>query len=137
LLKSVPLLVLNELSDEPHNAYIKCFASRMKEKKAAFRMLKRQNTGSFSLKLLWLLQGLWNHWFSKGGDPMKHELTPEQVIEMGKMWGDVYLSTLNPEERLRGLGPEELLKALLKRLSPGQIEACLRKLEQETENDAR
>jgi len=86
LLESVPLLILNELSGEPYNAYIKCFASRIKEKRAAFRTLKGQNIGPFSMKLVWLLQGLWKHWFSKGGAPMKQELTPEQVMEMGKMW---------------------------------------------------
>ncbi|QTA93582.1 hypothetical protein [Desulfonema magnum] len=57
----------------------------MKEKKAAFRTLKGQNIGSFSMRLLWLLQGLWNHWFFKGGAPMKQELTPEQVVELVRM----------------------------------------------------
>jgi len=128
LIESVPLLTLNELSKEPHNAYVKCFASRMQEKKAAFRMLKHQEIGSFSMKLLWFLQGLWNHWFSKGGAPMKQELTPEHIIEMGKMWGDAYLSTLSPEERLKGLKPEECLKWFkpedrLKGLKP---EECLK-----------
>ena len=136
MLKPVSLLVLNELSDRPHNAYIKCFASRMKEKKAAFRMLKRQNIGSFSLKLLWLFQGLWNHWFSKGGDLMNQELTPEQVIEMGKMWGDVYLSTLNPEELLKKFGPEKVLEKFspeerLRGLSVKEIENYLRKIKKQ------
>ncbi len=142
LLESVPLLSLNELSEEPHNAYLKCFASRIKEKKAAFRTLKDQDTGPFSMKLFWLLQGLWKHWFSKGGEPMKQELTPEQVIEMGKMWGDFYLSNLPPEELLKAVGTEELLKRLgpeerlrglgpeerLRGLSAEEIEAYLRKL---------
>ncbi len=43
---------------------------------------------------------------------MRQELPPEQVMEMGRMWGDVYLSTLPPEERLRGLDTEELEKDL-------------------------
>ncbi|QTA93618.1 hypothetical protein [Desulfonema magnum] len=141
LLESVPLLILNELSEEPHNAYIKCFASRTEMKRAAFRTLKGQNIGLFSMKLLWFLQGLWKHWFFKGGAPMKQELTPEEVIEMGKIWGDIYLSTLPPEERLKGLGPEERLRGLgpkelvravgieelLKGMSVKEIEAYLRK----------
>ncbi|MCP4110278.1 MAG: hypothetical protein GY749_32945, partial [Desulfobacteraceae bacterium] len=32
LLEAIPILVLNELSDEMHNAFIKCFASRKKAK---------------------------------------------------------------------------------------------------------
>jgi len=72
-LESLLLLILNELSEEPHNAYIKCFASRIREKRAAFRILKGQNAGPLSGKLLWFLQGLWKHWFSKGGAPMRQE----------------------------------------------------------------
>jgi len=112
LLESVPLLTLNELSGEPHNAYIKCFASRMQEKKAAFRILGGQNIGPLSEELLWFLQGLWKHWFSKGGAPMKQELTPEQVMEMGRMWGDVYLSTLSAEKVVRAVGTEDIVKAV-------------------------
>jgi len=109
LLESVPLLTLNELSEEPHNAYIKCFASRKQEKRAAFRMLK----GSpLSEKLLWFLQGLWKHWFSKGGVFMKQELTPEDVMEMGKMWGDTYLSSLSAEDLVKAVGTEDIVKAV-------------------------
>ena len=66
-------------------------------------------------------------------EQMGQELTPEIVIEMGKEWGDLYLSSLPPEERLKGLGPEERLKGLgpeeiLKCLSAEEIEAYLRKL---------
>ena len=63
---------------------------------------------------------------------MKQELTPEDVMAMGKMWGDTYLSTLPPEERLRGLEPGNIvkvigLKKLLKGMSVKEIEAYLRK----------
>jgi hypothetical protein len=33
------ILVLNDLSDAPHNLFIKCFASRKKEKERSFRKL--------------------------------------------------------------------------------------------------
>ena len=33
-LEDILLILLNELSDEPHNAWIKCFASKKKEKKS-------------------------------------------------------------------------------------------------------
>jgi len=92
----------------------------------------------FSMKLVWFLQGLWKHWFSKGGAPMKQELTPEQVMEMGKMWGDVYLSTLSPEDFVKAAGTENIVKTvgtenivkvigLLKGMSVKEIEAYLRK----------
>ncbi len=133
LLESVPLLSLNELPNEPHNAYIRCFASRMKEKQEAFRLLKEKNLTSFSEKFLWFIQGLWNHWFYMGGDDMKYELTPEQVMEIGKMWGDIYLSAIPVEKRLAGLKPEDRLAGLkaedrLAGLSVKEIEDYLRKV---------
>ena len=41
LLKRISLILLNELSDEPHNAFLKCFASRKKEKASAFDSLRQ------------------------------------------------------------------------------------------------
>ena len=112
MLEAVPLLTLNDLSKEPHNAYVKCFASRMQEKRAAFRILKGRNISPLSMRLLRLLQGLWKLWFSKGGDFMKQELTPEDVMEMGKMWGDAYLSSLSPEDLVKAVGTEDLVRAV-------------------------
>jgi hypothetical protein len=39
LLKRISLILLNELSDTPHNAFLKCFASRKSEKASAFDSL--------------------------------------------------------------------------------------------------
>jgi hypothetical protein len=55
---------------------------------------------------------------------MQNELTPEQVMEIGKMWGDIYLSAIPPEKRVAGLKPEERLAGL----SVKEIEDYLRKL---------
>ncbi len=41
VIKMVRILSLNELSDELHNAYLKCFASRRHQKHSAFDILKR------------------------------------------------------------------------------------------------
>ena len=142
MLEPISLLILNDLSKEPHNAYIKCFASRIREKEAAFRMLSNRKAGLISAKLTHLLEGMVDIWFSKGGVFMERELTPEKVIERGKMLGDLYLKSLPPEERLKGLGAEEVLKNFkpeevlknfkpeerLKGLSAEEIEAYLRKL---------
>ncbi len=43
---------------------------------------------------------------------MNTELTAEKVMEMGKIWGESYLSLLSPEERLAGLDAEERLAGL-------------------------
>ncbi len=59
------------------------------------------------------------------------ELTPEQVTDLGKFGGPIYLSKLSVEERLAGLSSEEVLgrfkpEALLKELSLEELEAYLR-----------
>lgn len=143
MLEEIPLICLNELTDEPHNAFVKCFASRKKEKFAAFSLLKQRGLGTLHTELQRFLEGLLCYWFSEKGEDMeKLELTPEKVTEMGKMWADLILSGMSPddilaryspdeilsrykpEERLKGLGPEERLKGL----SAEEIEAYLHKI---------
>ena len=151
LLQFVPLISLNELSDELHNAYIKCFASRLKEKKWAFETLMHKGFSKFNIRFQWVIEGLIHYWFSTKGEAMEIELTPEKVMKMGKKWQELVLSGLKPEEvlsrfsaedRLIGLKPEERLKGLgledrlmglgledrLMGLSIKEIEAYLKKL---------
>jgi hypothetical protein len=50
----VTLIVLNDLSDEPHNMFVKCFASREKEQRKAFEAfeaLVQKDSAAFTLKL--------------------------------------------------------------------------------------
>jgi hypothetical protein len=116
LAQHVILIVLNELSNEPHNAWIKCFASRRLEKRKAFSILKEIRTSFIPLDLEYFLSGLWRHWFNNEEDfNMSNadiELTPEKVMEMGKFWGKSYLSLLKPEELLAGLDAKERLAGL-------------------------
>ena len=112
LLKMLPLISINELSKDSHNAFIKCFASRKKEKKAAFVALKKFGIDSLQQPLQWFIAGLWESWFAIGGNHMEKELTPERVMEIGKMWGEWYLRGLSPEQRLAGLKPKERLAGL-------------------------
>jgi hypothetical protein len=128
----VMLIILNDLSDEAHNAWIKCFASRPKEKKKALVLLR--NFLSFGLERF--LSGLWNLWFEKLGEQKMNiediEITPEAVMRIGALWGDSYLAGLNTEERLAGLNTEERLSGLnaedlLARLSIEEIERYLQK----------
>lgn len=59
---------------------------------------------------------------------MQIELTPEQITEMGKMWGRVYLNSLPVEQRLTGLKLEEILAAL----NLEEIEQYLRKIKKKS-----
>ncbi|NOQ34897.1 MAG: hypothetical protein GQ569_03280 [Methylococcaceae bacterium] len=111
--RHVILIVLNELSNEPHNVWIKCFASRRLEKEKAFEIMKTTGLNIISKPLERLLSGLWRLWFNDTeGFEMSSELTPEKVMEMGKFWGESYLHSLTPEERASGLSIKERLAGL-------------------------
>ncbi len=150
MLEEIPLICLNELTDEPHNAFVKCFASRKKEKTAAFSALRLLGFRTLRAQVQWIVQGLM-FLSEKGGRMETMELTPEKVTELGKMWADLILSGMSPddvlsryspddilsrykpEERLRGLGPEERLRGLgpeerLRGLTEEEIEAYLLKI---------
>ena len=130
LLAQIPLISLNELSNSPHNAFIRCFASKKREKHVAFNILRKQGLESFQKQVQWLIAGLWESWFIIGGSEMDKELTPEKVIEMGKMWGKMYLSSLSPEERLAGLEPKDRLAGLSKK----ELQRIYKKLREDIEN---
>lgn len=107
--RHVILIVLNELSDEAHNAWIKCFASQKQQKRKSFEVLKTKGMRFISRSMEYFLSGLWGHWFNHMGEFDMRELTAEQLIEMGKFWGESYLSTLSPKERLMGMDEKEIL----------------------------
>ena len=108
--RDIPLLILNKLRDEPHNAFVKCFASRKSAKGAAFKTLTQ---GDFVRLpgLLWVfLIGLRRLWaVTEGADLMNETLTPERVLEMGEQWQKRLLAQMSVEERLAGLRPKEVL----------------------------
>ncbi len=143
VIRKVLLISLNDLANTPHNAAFKCFASRQRERRAAFETLHAGQQPRFSEQFWWIVNGLWNVWFfQQGGGAMSETLTPEAVEEMGKMWGKQYLASLSPEEVLRnytpeervaGLQPEEALRNYTPEervtgLKPEEIERLLRNL---------
>ncbi len=121
------LLLLNPLADEPHNAFLKCFASRPAEKRKAFTTLVGSWVGILTDKLGDLIAGLQKCWHSLIGEElMKQALTPEKVMEIGAKWLKAQLAQLPAEERLKGLKPAERLKGLkpaerLKGLTPEEV----------------
>ncbi len=92
----ITLLLLNELRDEPHNAFVKTFASRKQQKAKAFVLL--QQFHELSVDLLRLLEGLETIWSLPEGAKMSELLTVEQVIEIGKERSRLLLHNLPPEE---------------------------------------
>ncbi|RKZ50651.1 MAG: hypothetical protein DRR16_24550 [Candidatus Parabeggiatoa sp. nov. 3] len=156
IIKNVLLLSLNELSNEPHNLWIKCFASRKKVKKEAFQKLDKLGFVSIANELQWFIKGLMQLSFEtlKGEKDMALEITPEAVTKLGKEFGSLWLanltvdevldrfeakelaSHLKPAERLAGLKPEEVLPHFkpvdrLAGLDPKFIEDYLKQLKRQ------
>ena len=126
LVKHALLLVANDLDDTPHNAPIKCFASRKPVKQRALIQLHNTTWSNTPTTFWWFLDGLLNYWSEQqGGENMQQEtaVTPEFITQLGKQMVKQILSHASIEERLDGLKPEDLLKTvphqeLLKQLSP-------------------
>lgn len=106
-LKEIPLISINELSDKPHNAFIKCFATHRAEREKAFDILGQEALPLITEPVEMYLIGLWQ-WFEKG-DIMDIELTPQDIMALGQKFGQTYLSTLSLEKRLAGTAPCEVM----------------------------
>lgn len=106
LLKRVVLLVLNELSDAPHNDFLRLFASRQRVRSSAIQMLLRQPLTKWSAEFWALLFGLQRIYKVEGAD-MRKDLTVEEVLEIGEEMRRQVIASAAPEERLLGLAPEE------------------------------
>lgn len=129
----IDLVVLNELSVEPHNVFFKCFASQKRQRNAAFAVINRLKLWNWSEELWATVSGLQTVFQRLEGDEMKAPvLTPEYLRELGKGMREQIIATLSLEERLAGLAPEDRLAGLapeerLAGLAPEVIEAYLRK----------
>ena len=142
--RNVLLLSLNELSNEPHNAWIKCFASQKQAKTQALKIIKELGLVSIAGELKWLISGLMELWFGKtlGEQQMTIEFTPEDVTEFGKRMGDIWLADLTVDdilarfetkEVLSHFKPEDMLpyvkpEDVLSHLKPEEIEEYLKQL---------
>ncbi|OAD19741.1 hypothetical protein THIOM_004608 [Candidatus Thiomargarita nelsonii] len=127
---------LNELSNEPHNVWYACFASRKTVKKQAFKKLKQLGFVSIANELKWFISGLMRLWFGTGEEKMSIEFTPEEVTEFGKQLGDVWLADLTVDEVLARFEPKEVLSHFkpvdrLAGLKPEVIEDYLKQLKKQ------
>jgi hypothetical protein len=97
----ITLIILNELSDEQHNAFVKCFASKKIEKEKAFSVLRSIDFSSYSIDLTDALRGLFNILFGQTKEGVTMEMmSPEKVMELGRKFSGLFLSNLSTEERL-------------------------------------
>ncbi len=115
LVRHVTLIILNQLLPVPYNAFVQCFASQRRVRRAAFQHLLADGKGALNETVRDFLTGLRNHMQMKEGtmseviDEVIDEdevLTPEMVIETGRLIRKSVIARLTPEERLEGLTPE-------------------------------
>ena len=85
---TMQVILLNELDDQPHNAVLKCFSSRQKEKVKAFGTMHRHVLPSrTSGKLAWVTFGLSRIMMEKTlYDPEVMGWTPDDIVKLGKEW---------------------------------------------------
>jgi hypothetical protein len=120
LISRVTLILLNNLENEAHNIPLKCFASKKQEIKKAYKLVMNKKITGMSLQLEHIFFGLWEI-LSKGESKMDSQtlkfiedqgITPEYLIEQGKMWSSFLLKNMSLEERLKGITPEDRLQGL-------------------------
>ncbi|MEO5328575.1 MAG: DUF4351 domain-containing protein [Magnetococcus sp. THC-1_WYH] len=99
----IRLIFLNELADEPHNAPLKCFASRQDEQKKAFATIEHAGLFKLSTTFSQIVAGLWRLKMKSAlNHPEMEEITPEYVIQIGKEWFESMVDA-TPDEELFSL----------------------------------
>ncbi len=126
LLRLLPLLVLNELGNEPHNAFVKLFATRQRVQQAALALFTPQRRQRLP-QLVWrYIVGL-EAGLAVSGGKMIEELTPELVLQLGDQMRQLVFASVSPEEReqmLASASPEER-KQMLASASPEERKQLL------------
>ena len=107
LFKRVQILLLNELEPTPHNAPLKCFATRRQQQIKAFAAVRDSGFINISRHIGQLVDGLWRIFMAEA--LYTEDLTPEKVMAMGREWIDAILDATPPEEYLNRHKPDEIL----------------------------
>ena len=101
------ILLLNELEPTPHNAPLKCFATRRQQQIKAFAAVRDSGFINISRHIGQLIDGLWRIFMAEA--LYTEDLTPEKVMAMGREWIDAILDATPPEEYLNRHKPDEIL----------------------------
>ena len=142
ILSRIVLLVLNELDNQPHNDFLRLFASRQSVRRQSMDDVTQSNFAEWSDEFWSMIFGL-QKVYDLEEDAMTKELTVDDVIEIGKKIRKRVIANASPEERLAGLAPEDRLAGLapedrlaglapedrLAGLAPEEMEALLKQIE--------
>ncbi|KOR29019.1 hypothetical protein TI05_15840 [Achromatium sp. WMS3] len=105
--KSIKILLLNELKPTPHNAALKCFATRRNQQDAAFQLMDSSGLESLSTSLEKFTLGLRRIF-------MPHTLsaegwTPDKVMDLGRELKEAVTKTIPVKDFLSYHKPDEIL----------------------------
>ncbi|MEO5330625.1 MAG: DUF4351 domain-containing protein [Magnetococcus sp. YQC-5] len=95
----IRLILLNELANEPHNAPLKCFASRLEERKKAFETIRQTGLNKLSVSFGQITTSLWRL-LMKGSlnSPEMEGVTSDYLIQFGKAWFDSMVDATPDDE---------------------------------------
>ena len=96
------------MGDEPHNAFVKAFASRPGQKAKALATIRQQS--ELSDELLGYFEVLGTLWALPEGAKMNEILTPERIVEIGREWKRILLQHATPAELEEMLSPASMQK---------------------------
>ncbi|NJN66104.1 MAG: hypothetical protein HC884_05005 [Chloroflexaceae bacterium] len=97
LLRRTPLIVLNELSNAPHNVFFKLFAQRRRARQEALRRFEQQTWQEVAPRVSWIVRGLMDVW-NVEREPEMHLITKEDLLRRGKELPRLILPLLTDEE---------------------------------------
>ncbi|MBF0201305.1 MAG: hypothetical protein HQK66_08330 [Desulfamplus sp.] len=112
VIDSVQLISINDLSDEPHNLYIKCFASKKGVREKSFNKLFDCKKETLTSDVIYVITGLFNIFAKKikGAEIMQETsgYTTEEIMGMGKEICEALLNVYSLDDILKKYKPEEV-----------------------------
>ncbi len=113
LVEQVQLLSLNRLPDTTYNAYFKLLASQKRTQEKAVSMLQTTGLQHLPTELMLFLASLWRYVFgAKDEEPMVRQMTANQMIEEGRIWVNLILNSLPPDDLLTEIDFKKLLEKI-------------------------
>ncbi|MEO5332450.1 MAG: DUF4351 domain-containing protein [Magnetococcus sp. YQC-5] len=108
------IIVLNQLTDEPHNAVLKCFSSVQKERKKAFASMDRHGQFNLSETLWQAIIGIRRMLMKENVQDLEQDvITVDVVMEWGREWIENRMNSLTKEELFAFSKPAKILQEAL------------------------
>ncbi len=135
VVERVNLIVLNELSNEPHNLAFKLFASKRDIRRQAFEQLN-QNLEGVPDEAIWFANMLEINGLNKRDATMITEMTEAEIIRLGKRLSKSALRRQPIEDRLEGIPTQVILERIptqevLDAINPEELVRYLQHLPEE------